>query len=153
MILDTIENFLRYARRSEKSLLAYDFIMNYQKNPLPCGRYTLDENRCYAIVEEYTPTHAENKDFLSHTCYTTMQYVVKGREAVLWSSPERLPKKSTDEQQDETRYGGGENASTLHGQAGDFLVLYPQDAYKSGCCEREDETQPVTKLTIKMLIE
>lgn len=153
MILDTIENFLRYARRSEQSLLAYDFIMNYQKNPLPCGRYTLDGNRCYAMVEEYAPAPAQKKDFLSHTRYNTMQYIVTGREAVLWSSPERLKVKTTDEQQDTTCFVGGENASTLHVQAGDFLVFYPQDAYKSGCCEHPNETQPVTKITIKMLIE
>lgn len=31
MILDNINNFLKYARSSESSLLAYDFIMNFKR--------------------------------------------------------------------------------------------------------------------------
>lgn len=153
MILGTFENFLRNARRSEKSLLAYDFIMNYQKKPLPCGHYTLGDEHCYAFIETYTPVSGKEKDFVSHKQYYTIQYIAEGSETAYWAPPKRLTEKTTDEAQGTTYYSGGEDASELRVQAGDILVFYPQDAYKAGCCTDADATQPVTKITMKILME
>lgn len=154
MIIGSFENFLKNARRSENSLLAYDFIINYQKKPLPCGHYTLDESHCYAFVEEYTPVPEAEKDFVSHMRYCTIQYIAEGSETAFWSSPKRLTKKATNEAQDTTYYSGSvEDVSELRVQAGDILVFYPQDAYKAGCCTDKGAAEKVTKITIKVLLD
>lgn len=152
MILDGINHFLKYARKNENSLLAYDFIMNYQKNPLPCGRYDLDGERCFALVQTYETVPEVQKDFESHERYIDLQYVIEGAEKMLWSQRELLSIKTPlDKAKDVEFYSGGENACAVVVRAGEFAVFYPQEAHKPGCCVTTPET--VRKIVIKMLME
>lgn len=152
MILDGINHFLRYARKNENSLLAYDFIMNYQKNPLPCGHYDLDGERCFALVQSYETVPETEKDFESHERYIDLQYIVEGSEKMLWSQREHLSLKSSpDKEKDVAFYAGGETACSVVVREGEFVVFYPQEAHKPGCCVTTPEK--VRKIVIKMLME
>ncbi len=152
MILDCINHFLRYVRNRENSLMAYDFIMNYQKNPLPCGRYDLDGKRCFALVQSYETVPEEQKDFETHEQYIDLQYVVEGTEKMLWSPREHLEIKTPlDAEKDVEFYSGGETACALVVHEGEFAVFYPQEAHKTGCCVTVPEN--VRKIVIKMLME
>lgn len=156
MILDSVNHFLKYACQNGNSLLAYDFIMNYKKNPLPPGRYEIDGTKCYALVQTYTTAPETEKSFETHRRYIDLQCIVEGCEQMLWAQPESLTCTTPyTPQQDVAFYADAENGAAqptrLQVHAGEFVLFYPQDAHKPGCCV--DAPAQVTKIVVKMLLE
>ena len=151
MILDNINNFLKYARSSESSLLAYDFIMNFKKKELPVGRYELDGDRCYALVQEYETAPESEKDFESHRCYIDLQYIIEGCEEMYWQQTNSLEEKIPYNEETDAAFYSGSVSCRFQVRADEFVVFYPQDGHKPGCCVQFPEK--VRKIVIKMLID
>lgn len=151
MILDNINNFLKYARSSESSLLAYDFIMNFKKKELPVGRYELDGDRCYAMVQEYETAPEAEKDFESHRRYIDLQYIIEGREEMYWQQTNSLEEKIPYNEETDAAFYSGSVSCRFQVRADEFVVFYPQDGHKPGCCVQFPEK--VRKIVIKMLID
>lgn len=153
MILDNIKNLPKYAAGNEMLLLAYDFIMNYKKQPFPCGRYELDGERCFALVQKYETVPASEKDFESHARYIDLQYVVSGQERMLWASKDGITcTEPMDVQKDIAFYTEKQDYTPceLVVEADEFALFYPQDAHKTGCCAEGPET--VEKIVVKVLM-
>ena len=151
MILDNINNFLKYARSSESSLLAYDFIMNFKKKELPVGRYELDGDRCYALVQEYETAPESEKDFESHRRYIDLQYIIEGCEEMYWQQTNSLEEKIPYNEEADVAFYSGSVSCRFQVRADEFVVFYPQDGHNPGCCVQFPEK--VRKIVIKMLID
>ncbi len=151
MILDNINNFLKYARSSESSLLAYDFIMNFKKKELPVGRYELDGDRCYALVQEYETAPESEKDFESHRRYIDLQYIIEGCEEMYGQQTNSLEEKIPYNEEADVAFYSGAVSCRFQVRADEFVVFYPQDGHKPGCCVQFPEK--VRKIVIKMLID
>lgn len=151
MILDNINNFLKYARSSESSLLAYDFIMNFKKKELPVGRYELDGDRCYALVQEYETAPELEKDFESHRRYIDLQYIIEGCEEMYWQQTNSLEEKIPYNEEADVAFYSGAVSCRFQVRADEFVVFYPQDGHKPGCCVQFPDK--VRKIVIKMLID
>ena len=151
MILDNITNFLKYARSSESSLLAYDFIMNFKKKELPVGRYELDGDRCYALVQEYETAPESEKDFESHRRYIDLQYIIEGCEEMYWQQTNSLEEKIPYNEEADVAFYSGAVSCRFQVRADEFVVFYPQDGHKPGCCVQFPDK--VRKIVIKMLID
>lgn len=151
MILDNINNFLKYARSSESSLLAYDFIMNFKKKELPVGRYELDGDRCYALVQEYETAPESEKDFESHRRYIDLQYIIEGCEEMYWQQTNSLEEKIPYNEEADVAFYSGSVSCRFQVRADEFVVFYPQDGHKPGCCVQFPDK--VRKIVIKMLID
>ncbi len=153
MILDSIENFMKYAHKNQNTILAYDFIMNDRKNPLPPGRYELDGDRCFALVQTYDTDFASEKDFEAHRNYADIQYMSDGNEQMLWAPVAAL--ESTvpyAPEKDIAFFAGDEGVRSFSVRAGEFAVFYPQDAHKPGCCV-DDKPAAVRKIVIKIMLD
>lgn len=154
MILDRVENFLKYAHKNQNSILAYDFIMNDQKNPNPPGRYDLDGDRCYAMVQTYDTAPAAEKDYEAHRLYADVQYIADGEEQMFWAPVGSLTNTVPfADGRDAAFYTGGEDSARCFTvRAGEFAVFYPQDAHKPGCAVN-DTPAGVRKIVIKILLD
>lgn len=154
MILDSVENFLKYAHKNQNSILAYDFIMNDRKNPMPPGRYALDGDRCFATVQTYDTGFASEKDYEAHRVYADVQYIAEGEEQMFWAPSETLENTVPYSSEKDVAFftGNDENSRSFAVRAGEFAVFYPQDAHKPGCCV-DGKPAAVRKIVIKIMLD
>ena len=80
MIIDTIKNCGLYAAGNENLKKGFEFIKEFLENPKAVGKYEIDGDNVYAIVQEYE-TKAPGK-FESHKKYTDIQFIVSGKELI-----------------------------------------------------------------------
>ncbi len=153
MILDRLQNLPQYTGDSRMLLLAYDFIMNYKKHPLECGRYELDEDRCFAFVQNYE-TVPPTKDYEAHERYMDLQYIVSGTEKMFWASKEELLcTVPPDAQKDIAFYTEKDGVApcALVVKPDEFAIFYPQEPHKPGCFA--DKPEAVRKIVVKILMK
>ena len=81
MIIDTIKNCGLYAAGNENLKKGFEFIKEFLENPKAVGKYEIDGDNIYAIVQEYE-TKAPGK-FESHKKYTDIQFLVSGKELTI----------------------------------------------------------------------
>ena len=151
MLLDSIENFFRYATKNDRSLMAYDFIVNYLKKPLPLGRYEILGDDVYANIIEYETAPAEQKDFEMHKRYIDFQFMVAGQEKMYLRSSEQLEAQPYDEATDCAFLKGDSGICQFDVQPNQFAVFYPHEAHKPGCSIDGPET--VRKIVVKIAVE
>lgn len=153
MILDSFQNLPRYAKTDRALLQAYDFIANYKKHPVECGRYEIDGSNCFAFVQSYE-TVPPTKDYEAHERYLDLQYVVSGKEKMFWAPKDRLRcTVPMDTQKDIAFYTEKDGAEpcelVVHADA--FAIFYPQEPHKPGCFIHAPET--VEKIVVKILMK
>jgi YhcH/YjgK/YiaL family protein len=126
-----------------------DYLRNFDPGT-PKGRYELEGDRLFALVQHYRTRLPAEKQFESHKLYADVQYVAKGTECI-WYAPRSLlqPKTEYEAAKDVQFYSDpnrGQQGVRL--KAGEFAVFFPQDGHKPGCIdETEDE---VIKVVLKL---
>lgn len=112
------------------------------------GRYELDGDDLFALVQRYDTAPGAEKRFESHRRFADIQFVAAGRERILHAPVEGL--------EEETPYDGATDvrffrdpaaSSSLLLAAGDFAILFPDDAHKPGCMAGGREA--VLKVVVK----
>lgn len=100
----------------------------------PDGRYPVDGEDVFALVQTYETGPATEKRFESHRVFLDIQYVFEGEERIL-HAPARLLEVETpyDDPTDIMFYAEPRAASSLLLRPGDFAVFHPGDAHKPGC--------------------
>ncbi len=126
---------------------AYDFIVNKAESAA-VGKYEL-ENGAYLSVQEYTTKARSQAKYEAHKKFIDIQLILSGRELIAVSPIDKM--KISDEYNDEKDfmlfYPNDECTDYLL-EAGDFLILYPQDAHMPGVCV--NEKSPVRKIVVKV---
>lgn len=151
MILDSLEHASCYTSLNPAFEKAFCFLHDSMKQILQPGRYDLDGDRLYAIVQSYTTRPAEQVKWEAHRKYIDIQFLLSGRERIGYATVEKMVcpdeyNKDKDVQLAEST----ENPSYLLLSTGDFAILFPQDAHQPTC---EDEfCSDVVKVVVKVLI-
>ena len=133
MFCDTISNAEMYFGFHPKFEDAVSFIRkaiaeNYEK-----GRYEIEGEEMYAIVQEYETRPKEDKVFEGHRRYIDIQCVVKGKELMGYERISGATAKTEyDEERDAALYERSRDASYFVAARGDFFVFYPQDLHSPG---------------------
>ena len=151
MIRDNINNFLKYASSSKSCFWVYDFIRNLKKKKWPVGRYELGGDRGYAWVQKNEPAPESKKDLESHRRYIDLQYIIEGCEEMYWQQTNSLEEKIPYNEETDAAFYSGSVSCRFQVRADEFVVFYPQDGHKPGCCVQFPEK--VRKIVIKMLID
>jgi YhcH/YjgK/YiaL family protein len=128
---------------------AYDFVSDALQNEKEVGRYDL-ENGAYALVQAYvTKQRAEGK-YEAHREYIDVQLILSGREiiaieplAVMHQHPCLSPYVPDIE-----LFIANDDGEDCLLEAGDFVILRPEDAHMPGLAA--DEPSPVRKIVIKI---
>ncbi|WP_369461599.1 YhcH/YjgK/YiaL family protein [Thermoclostridium stercorarium] len=74
--LQTVRGF---ASRFQK---AFRFIREFHQNEKEDGRYEIDGNDVYALVQSYTTLPSDQCKWESHDKYIDIQYIVRGKEII-----------------------------------------------------------------------
>ena len=113
---------------------------------LPVGRYEIDGDTVFALVQEYDTRLPEECRWEAHYTYTDIQYVVEGSEKMGWKTLDGVVKAEDCPEDDVYFFESDGDHFVLH--TGQFAVFTPQDAHRPGVAV--DGTAPIKKIVVKV---
>jgi len=156
MIKDKLENAKIYFGISENLKNGFEWLMSQDLENINPQKYCIDGDKIYANVQEYQTKN--DAKYEAHRKYIDIQYVVKGSERV--GVADR--KLCTDTAVDITPYNessdieffdcsGEDEWQRLN--AGEFLVLFPNDAHKPSINPENKLNSIVKKVVVKVSVD
>ncbi|MFT5871582.1 MAG: biofilm protein TabA [Clostridium sp.] len=151
MILDVIENINKYTLLNEGFKKAFKFLEENNVEELPKGKYEIDGDNVFILIQEYTSRDEKENKWESHKKYIDIQYVLKGSEVMGYKNILELNLvEDIFEEKDVSFYDEVENWTKLKVQAGEFAIFFPGDGHKP-CCE-STEPESIVKAVIKVKV-
>lgn len=149
MILDRIENAALYFAIHPKFKLAFEHAIRMNAEATPAGRYELDGENMYALVQEYNTKLKEDAKWEAHRRYIDLQYVVQGQESMGYSNIHHLQQGEYDASKDFLPLFGEGDQVIL--RRGCFVLLFPEDAHMPSMAV--GESAPARKIVLKIAME
>ncbi|MHB8901630.1 MAG: YhcH/YjgK/YiaL family protein [Thermoguttaceae bacterium] len=150
MILDRLENAAMYRSLNPQieAALAYLAKTNFQS--VAPGRYELDGDRLYAMVQRYATKPHAGARWEAHRRYLDVQCVVEGTERIGWAPLEKKTEVETpyDAEKDVIFYRT--TGDLLQVPAGMFAVFAPHDIHSPGLHASPTEPVDVLKVVVKV---
>lgn len=151
MIVDNLKNLNKYSIFNFDIDHMREFIELYHKEELTSGRYDLNGNRLFALVQKYT-TKNENECFPeSHLEYIDIQVILKGVEVILWDHTEDI--KIVEDLvpgQDIRFHEKKEEKGQIILHENMFAIFFPSDAHTP--CITWKEPSEVQKIVFKVKV-
>jgi biofilm protein TabA len=152
MICDRIDNSERYDCLGAGVSLALGALREGLFKDAPDGRYEIDGDRVYALVQRYTTRPLEQCKFESHRKYIDVQMVVSGEEAMGHAPIAKLtPSTAYDETKDFSLYQPFDGGTRLRLAGGEFAIFYPSDGHMP--CLEAGAPSAVVKIVVKVRVE
>lgn len=150
MISDTLKNASLYYSLHKNFQKGFDFIIDCLNNPKPVGRYEIEGEDVFALVQEYQTVAETEKKWESHEQYIDIQYVADGVEAMGWGSKKDFePCCEYSAEKDIVFYQNRED-SRVKVSAESFAIFYPDDIHRPGC--NWNNAVQIKKILIKVKI-
>ena len=149
MIFDKLDRHLRYTGLGKSLAEAFTFLATNNFTNIPAGRIELHGDALYALVQEYTTKPLEQGKWEAHRRYIDVQYLVSGRERILFAPIESLEAGDYIPAKDFLPITG--RGSTVDLSAGYFVIFFPEDAHMPGLSI--DHPEPVKKVVVKLRAE
>jgi YhcH/YjgK/YiaL family protein len=154
MILDRLENAGLYRPIGANIAAAFDYLRRTDFSQIAAGRYELDGERLFAIVQRYRPKALAQIVWEAHRQYIDVQYLAAGSERMGY-----LP--LTDGLDVRQPYDPQKDAILFHAEgqlftmsAGDFAVFAPCDVH-APCLATDaaEEAAEVCKVVVKCRVK
>lgn len=153
MIVDIVENAAQYENLSPAIAKALKVISDKNLNLInqPDGRYDIDGDNLFFLIQRYTTKPAEQGKIESHQKYIDIQYIVSGREMIGYA-PTSLLEIDTpyDSDKDAVFHKSNNKITHLNLEGGMFAIFYPDDAHMPGC--QLNGSTEVHKIVVKIRI-
>lgn len=154
MILGNLGNLAQDRKALAAPLVkALEYLKNTDFEKLPAGRYEVEGEGIYAMVQEYQTSPRDKKKAETHRKYIDIQYVAQGVEAVGYSLTDTSSAISEDllAEKDAAFYGSVEGEKELILSAGRYAVFFPTDIHRPGCDFEKEH--PVKKIVVKVAVD
>jgi len=149
MIIDRIGNAHLYYAMHSRFKHAFDYIHQINVDSIPAGRYEIDGENMYALVQEYNTKLKEQGVWEAHRRYIDLQYVVQGAERIGCANINHLAQGEYDARKDFLPLHGEGDLVTVH--SGSFVLLLPEDAHMPGLAIGSPAL--VKKVVVKIAVE
>jgi uncharacterized protein, YhcH/YjgK/YiaL family len=150
MILDSLAQASLYRPLGPRFAAGLDWLLRLDLS-LPDGRYAIEGDDVYALVQSYETQPAGEKRFESHRVYADIHYIVSGMERIDHAfQPELTPITDYDESKDFLLYADPAAATSLRLGVGSFAVFLPADAHRPGCTW--EKTSQMRKVVVKVRV-
>ena len=154
MIIAKLEDLPRQVPASPHLQQALKYLNENRAANLPDGRYDIDGDRVYALVQSYqTLPIDENSKYEAHRKYIDVQFIVSGVEVMGWAPLEKMQVTKDYQLEKDVCLGACPPAlATLtRVDAGSAAIFFPEDAHapKLAC----GEPAPVKKIVVKVALD
>ncbi|MBV8048065.1 MAG: YhcH/YjgK/YiaL family protein [Paludibacterium sp.] len=119
----------------------------------PPGRYPIDGERCFALVQEMTTVPASERRLEAHGRYLDVQYLVSGEENIgyLPSGSSATVREDRLADKDIAFYDAPQPPCELALSAGMYAIFQPGEFHRPGCAVTNP--MPIKKVVLKWLPE
>jgi YhcH/YjgK/YiaL family protein len=132
MIADRLELCHRYASLHPHFAAAFEFLNNLPADQA-LGRFDIDEDNCFALVQSYTTKPAAQATFEAHERYIDIQFIQAGQEALLWAPRAELKiTQPYSSEKDVAFYATPAWTTSINLTAGEFAIFFPDDGHAPG---------------------
>ncbi len=132
MIFDNINNCSKYSIINTNFDKAFQFLNREDLNSLAPGKYEIQGNDIYALVQEYeTKDLSADSKYEAHRKYIDIQYMVEGTENMGYSQIDKLDVFSPYDEEKDFIMLIGEPRLILY-NTNEFFVFFPEDAHMPG---------------------
>ncbi|MBQ6632235.1 MAG: YhcH/YjgK/YiaL family protein [Romboutsia sp.] len=150
MILDSIKNISKYENLNIDLKSIVEFIDRVENENLENGKYELDGDKLFALVQSYETKDSDECRLESHKKYIDIQYVQEGTEVMYWSLVDGLKvTEDLSEISDVIFYEDDKNATELVVNEKSFALFFTHDAHKPGV--KFNTKSNVRKIVFKIL--
>jgi YhcH/YjgK/YiaL family protein len=133
MVYDTLTNLVSYRSLGPRIAQGLDFIANFSRDTQD-GRYDIDGENVYALVQSYDTVAPAEKKFEAHRAYLDIQFVADGHEVIHHAPLANLaPATDYDAQKDFQLYSDPKASTPVNMSPGNFVIFFPCDGHKPGC--------------------
>lgn len=151
MIIDKIENISLYKGLYKRLDFAFDYITNADFSNLKAGKYQIDGNDVFILVNEYETKLVKAEVLESHRKYIDVQYILSGEEVIEYSPfDKQVINRNYDSENDYSFYHT-ENSIKLTFKAGMFSIFLPEDLHMPGVISKSPSK--IRKIVVKVLID
>lgn len=148
-----IPQAMRYADRNPRFAKAFAFLQRKDLSTLPIGRYEIDGDKCYAMVQEATlkPIPAGDAKFEAHRKYIDIQSPITDEETMgVMKTPESVLAGEFNVKDDYVLFDAKGDMITL--KPGQFAIFFPPDGAHAPCLTK-GEAHKIRKVVIKVLAD
>jgi biofilm protein TabA len=147
MIFDNIKNCEKYENININFKRSFEFLKREDLKLLSPGRYEIDGNEVFALIQQYETKDLEGREYEAHKQYIDIQYMMEGEEGMAFSSINDLYVTSEYEEEEDAMLLDGEKI--LHKlNAEEFYVFFPEEPHLPGVMNVEKKN--VKKVVIKI---
>lgn len=151
MVVDKITNADLYASLSKGIAKALDIL----RDPGVCekadGKYEVDGENLFYIVDSYTTEPEGDRRFEGHEKYIDIQFIVEGSEVMGYAPVDSLTvSRDYDGETDVAFYDTPADFTRIDTPAGTFCIFYPQDGHMP-CCHGNKPSQ-IKKVVVKIRV-
>jgi len=147
MIFDKLENAQFYYGLGEKIKLAFEYLAVTELTSLENGRYAIDGDEVFVIVQDYRTKPENEGKWEVHRKYIDIQYIVQGTEKLGWLNLNDFEPETEYDSDKDIVFGSGKG-DFLTAKPGQFVMFTPQDAHMPGLCV--DTPEYVKKAVVKV---
>ena len=150
MIIDLLENAEKYNSVHKRISKAFHYLQTTNLDGIAPGKYSIDGDDVFAIVQEYKTLDSTNEEMESHRKYIDVQYIVKGEELVGHALLKgQAPSKEYDADKDFMLFPDIPSFFTKM-ETGTFMVFFPTDMHMP--CIKVQDAAMVKKVVVKVKI-
>jgi len=152
MIYDNIENIETYGDETNEIYKALQFVCDFDLSQ-PDGKYEIEGDDMFAIVQSVTTEAADEKLFEAHQDFIDVQMILEGcerQDVVLLNGQDIEVEQEYDQEKDLMFFNAPEHYSTLIMKPGMFVVYCPTDGHRPGCCI--GNPQKIRKVCVKIRV-
>ena len=151
MILDRIENLNLYKGLSQRLTKALDALKDDKIGEKPDGRYDVDGDNIFYLVQRYKSLPFEEAKLEAHRKYIDVQFVAAGQEVIGYIPIAGMRAcEDYNADNDAAFYQLTDDVTQLKLKAGMFCVFYPEDAHAP--CRYVGSSCDVTKIVVKVKV-
>lgn len=148
MIFDRVENINNY-KGLGRVYTALEFMAKTDFTNIPIGKYELDGNNIYYMVQKYDTT-PDKTIAEAHKKYIDIQFIVKGEEIIAVAPIQSEKQLIESNAEKDVSFFECETQPVVL-KDGDFMVLYPSDLHLPG--KAVNEPSEVLKVVFKVCVE
>ncbi len=149
MILDCLPQWRRYAATLPGLVKVFEYLQTLDDG-CPNGRYELDGDRMYCLVQRYWTKAHSQAAFEVHRKYVDVQFMLAGCETILWAPLAALTTVTQlyDSSRDIEFFSPVTGVTPVHLDVQQFAILFPEDGHAPGV--EVDGSSDVVKAVVKV---
>lgn len=150
MVIDSLENAKIYEALHANFNKAFQFIREFHQNEKEDGRYDIDGNQVYALVQSYTTVPPDQCKWETHDEYIDIQYIVRGKEVIGYAPRKALMSGTGYNSEKDITFYENQPGMDICLTDGMYAILYPWDGHKPKCMHGGPSA--VKKIVVKVKI-